>query len=332
MASPINPQVPIEIGVRQESDGVAKLTLFSAGRKSHEVDCKIVPSGLSGKIHSLYLKTMTDWVAIPYEKFKDRQIFIQKSDLEELAKKGFNIENQAPQSEDRMPDVSEALANRVKGFLEDRFPDVPEDLVNKVEAFFRLDRAIEETQSARFLHLIQDFVTSGEQKLTLDGVFNEEGRCPDIFSSPLFSKLQELSLQGIRDLPSSMRYLKNLTSLDLSHSPMVSFSHTLGELENLEYLNLAFSGINQTSAVTQFGQEYLGGASSSTAYLEEGANKAASELFTQLQPLSKLKAINMVSEQGAGCPSADMLASKFKEARRIGIVNFLDRPNWKEIK
>lgn len=312
MADAINPrgQNPIHVGFKQGSDGTAKLVV-SSGKVRKEVDCKVVETGFLSKVQSVFFH-MTNWVLVEHEDLQNKkvQIFVRQSDLETLQREGLDI-------------GSGIDANKATAY------NLPPNVSATVEAFFQSDVEIEEMREAHFLARLQTFLATGGKQLNLEGMFNSEGKCPNVFDDPMFERMEELSLQGIREVPSSIKHLKNLKGLDLSHSPIVNCPRGIGELTSLEYLNLAFSGINQVSALTRFGKEFCGGARSDATYLEEGSKQLVHDWFQQLKKLKHLKVVNMASEDRANCDSASRLSEAYRAEGLKITIHSMDNPNWK---
>ena len=313
MASPINPRDPIHVGIKKASDGKMKLTL-SSGDVRKEVTCKVVTQGVFDKAESLFLQK-TNWVVVQHKDFRDRniQIFVKKSDLEGLKKEGFDLA--APLS--RLPAT---LVNRIEEFFR-LTSDRDNDEVSRGFDYVGLGKVDE--RAADFLSCVEKCLESGGEKLSIPSWLEQEGKCPDIFDDPLFKNLQVLDLPHVSDLPPSIRHLKNLKSLDLRASPMVIFPDTLETLTNLEYLNLAYSGINSEELLAEFGERY-----SHSDAVQAGASRAVDQLFKQLQFLKHLKAVNMKSILGDNCPSELKLKKKFLEARLPVRVISTEEASW----
>lgn len=300
---------PIHLGLKQESNGSIKLTV-SSGPLHKEVDCKMAESGLFGSIKSAFLN-LTEWTEIKHqEQGHEIHVFIKKSDLEALKREGINISD--------VQKVSQSFSNVF-----------PTQLTQSIEEFFGTDDDLQELKAEHFLIRIQEFVASGGKKLNLDGMFNKEGRCPDIFDDPLFSKLEELSLKGIKELPDSIGSLSSLKDLDVSHSPLIYLPDSFKKLTNLEYLNLACSGMNKQSAVIEAGREYRGGSFTSQLYEEVGVELVISDLFKKLEPLTKLKAVNMASEN-LTLGSGQSLNAKRTIAGKTDVVKYTESSRWRD--
>lgn len=127
----------------------------------------------------------------------------------------------------------------------------------------------------------------------------------------------------------SVRHLKNLKDIDLSHSPIITVSKSFAKLEHLEYLNLAFSSINKRSAIEQFGKEYMGGSMVGSVYEEKGAEKAVDELFALLKSLKNLKAVNMASQDPLS-QTADLLDRKLSQIGKPDVVKYSEHSRWKD--
>jgi hypothetical protein len=309
MTQPIGPEpLPrVYLSLKQDVDpekgskGDVHL-IVSQGKIKADFICRVIPDGLTGKVTSILLK-MYNWVPIEYFKDKHITVFVHQSDIEKLDRQGV-----------RLPHKGKEIS-------------LPRSMPAKVEEFFEQDSKSEELEAAHFQSRIQACIESGGKTLVLDGVFNSEGACPDIFDDPIFSSLEELSLKGIRVLPDSIIHLKHLKSIDLSDSPIITLPKWFAQLKDLQYINLAYSGINQISAIKKFGQEYVGGSRTVREYEEEGAKKAVDELFAILSSLDELKAVNMSSKDTLSL-TANLLDLKLVDIGKLNVVKYTDY-KWK---
>ncbi|MFS8563160.1 MAG: hypothetical protein LVR00_02020 [Rhabdochlamydiaceae bacterium] len=193
---------------------------------------------------------------------------------------------------------------------------LPPLLEKKIREFFSADKR----RADLFIERVQEYIERGKKELVLDGAFNAKGECPDIFNDSLFGSLKELSLQGIKELPPSIRYLKELEGLDLSYSSIVNCPTQIKRLANLSYLNLASSGVTQKEALIKFGKEYCGLYRSNEFYLEKGSEFAAKSWSEGLIPLKNLKQVNMVTGDVVNCHSADLLTEDLRSGGRGDII------------
>ena len=302
MTEPAGSQ-PIHVSLEQGASGESKLT-WSCGGIKKEIACKVVPEGILGRVQSAFLM-VTQWAPVESSDFtgKHIQVFVQTADLEKLKSDGF------------------------EGAKTSHSAPLPPELLLKIEEFFG-ETDVEECKAEHFAARIQTCLESGGKTLSLDGIFNERGECPDIFDDRVFSKLEELSLKGIKVVPASIGHLGNLKSIDLSHSPIITLPKSFAKLKNIEYVNLACSGINKRSAVTEFGKEYMGGSLLGSVYEENGADKAVDDLFDVLKSLPKLKVVNMTSKDPLSL-TGDKLDGKFVSIKKVGMVKFTEGPRWK---
>ncbi len=234
---------------------------------------------------------------------KDTQVFVRQSDLDSLQKEGVNF-SLLSESQRTADCFSQVFSNN-------------QSLTDAVEKFF----SSEKDQAEQFLMSIQACLASGGKKLVLEGVFDQQGRCPDIFSDPDLTGLESLKLKGIKELPRSIGNLQSLKNLDMSTSPIVYLPDSFKKLENLESLDLSYSGMTQRQEMMKAGKEYLGGVQDRDDQdcVNEGIKRVIGDLFDKLQPLTELKTVHMKSHD---CKSAagELYSNFSKIGKKINLL------------
>lgn len=279
MVDPIQPSQPIHIGLKKEGED-AKLTI-SKDNVCKEIECRVVGSGMIEWTRSAFL-SLTGWIAIKYDGLgKDLHVFIKTADLEALQKQGVNLSL-----------LSES--QKTARYFSNAF-STSESLSANIEKFFGAD---DEMVAQTFLMRLQECLDSGSKRLNLDGLFDDKGRCPDIFDNPQLRGLEDLSLKGVQDLPKSMHALQHLKKLNISQSSLTNLPDWFKELKSLETLDLSYSGMTRRQEMLKKGKEHLGGLQErdDQDYVDKGLEIVVGDLFDKLQSLTDLKTIYMKSD------------------------------------